>query len=141
MQMSLLAGIPNQITQVIENAVGQRRRKKKKKLTHLSDTRGSQAARVRWEGEVSIKWIRGNKRGNGGRIADELWRNAGAWKVGAFHEQDVDLIPTTAPLVYWQVGNSVTVSQELTPRPTCGLARACSVCVCQRKTQLLKGGT
>lgn len=65
---------------------------------------------------MSIKWIRGNKRGNGGRIADELWRNAGAWKVGAFHEQDVDLIPTTAPLVYWQVGNSVTVSQELTPR-------------------------
>lgn len=65
---------------------------------------------------MSIKWIRGNKRGNGGRIADELWRNAGAWNVGAFHEQDVDLIPTTAPLVCWQVGNSVTVSQELTPR-------------------------
>lgn len=117
MQMSLLADLPNQITQVIENAVGAAAEgEEEKKLTHLSDTRGSQAARVRWEGEVSIKWIRGNKRGNGGRIADELWRNAGAWKVGAFHEQDVDLIPTTAPLVYWQVGNSVTVSQELTSR-------------------------
>lgn len=37
--MSLLADLPNQIMQVIENATGQRRRKGKKKLTHLSDTR------------------------------------------------------------------------------------------------------
>lgn len=134
-QMSLLADLPNQITQVIENAVGQRRRKGKKNWPTYR-THGIPGSSLSvGEREVSMKWIRGNKGGNGGRITDELWRNAGAWKVGAFHEQDVDLIPTTAPLVYWQGGNSVTVSQGLTPRRPADLS-ACSVCVCQRTTAL-----
>lgn len=41
---SLLAELPNQITQGIESAMARQQRKEKEKLSHLSDTRGSLAA-------------------------------------------------------------------------------------------------
>lgn len=90
----------------------------KKKLTHLSDTRGSRAASLGGgEGRRGVdKMDPGEQKGE--------WRQNGWWgleerralEVAACHEQDGDLIPATAPLVYWRVRRSVAVGEEMTSR-------------------------
>lgn len=79
MQVSLLADLPDQITQGIDSAVGQRQRKEKEKLNILIGHMGIPGSFAGWEGEVSIKWIQERRNGEG--TADGFWMNAEALRL------------------------------------------------------------